>query len=247
MTEKQLCVEYQPHVCLETGSVAGFEALVRWHHPTRGRIGPDDFIPIAEDTGLIISLGDWVLKTACSQMKAWQNNGQNSNLVMSVNLSGRQLFQPDIAERIAQTLEETSLPPESLRLEITESVLIQDYLEAAEKLRQLSALGIKLAVDDFGTGYSTLGRLRNFNVDVLKIDRVFIHDMKLATEGTEIVQAIIALGHGLQMKVNAEGIESDCQLAKLRKMGCDEGQGFLFAASLRPKAAAALLAQNRQW
>ena len=247
MTEKQFYVKYQPHICLKTGKVAGFEALVRWYHPTRGRIGPNDFISIAEDTGLILPLGDWVLKTACAQMKAWQNNGHNAALVISVNISGRQLFQPDITERVARILEETGLPPKNLRLEITESVLIQNYLEAAKKLHQLSSLGIKLAIDDFGTGYSSLGRLRNFSVDVLKIDRMFIHDMKMATEGVEIVQAIVALGHGLQMSVNAEGIESDCQLVKLRKMGCDEGQGFLFAASLRPKAAAALLTQNRRW
>ncbi len=246
MTEKQLRVEYQPHVCLKTGKVSGFEALARWRHPTRGKIGPDDFIPIAEDTGLILPLGNWVLKTACAQLKAWQTNG-HSALVMSVNLSGRQLFQSDVAKRVAQVLEKTGLPPQNLRLEITESVLIQDFSESAKKLNQLSALGVQLAIDDFGTGYSSLGRLRNFSVDVLKIDRFFIRDMKLAPEGAEIVQAIIVLGHSLQMRVNAEGIESECQLANLRQMGCDEGQGFLFAASLRPKAAAAFLAENRQW
>ncbi|MGB3292007.1 MAG: EAL domain-containing protein [Phormidesmis sp.] len=227
--------------------MAGFEALVRWHHPTRGRIGPNAFIPIAEDTGLIVPLGYWVLKTACYQLKDWHNSSQNYALIMSVNLSGRQLFQPDVAEQVAKVLEKTALPPQNLRLEITESVLIRDFSESAKKLSQLSALGVQLAIDDFGTGYSSLGRLRNFSVDVLKIDRIFIHDMKLAPEGAEIVQAIVALGHGLQMRINAEGIESECQLAKLREMGCDEGQGFLFAASLRPKAAAALLAESQQW
>lgn len=247
MTKNQLCVKYQPHVCLKTGKVAGFEALARWHHPTKGNIGPDNFIPIAEDTGLILPLGYWVLKTACSQLKAWQNSGQDAALIMSVNLSGRQLFQPDVAARVAQVLEKTGLLPQSLRLEITESVLIKNLSESVKKLNQLSALGVQLAIDDFGTGYSSLGRLHNFSVDVLKIDRVFIRDMKLAAEGAEIAQAIIALGHGLRMSVSAEGIESNCQLTTLRKMGCDEGQGFLFAASLRPKAAAALLAENRQW
>lgn len=246
MTENQLRVEYQPHVCLESGKISGFEALARWHHPTKGRIGPSDFIPVAEEAGLILPLGYWVLKTACRQLKAWQNSG-HSALVISVNLSGIQLFQPDIAERVAQILEKTDLSPQSLRLEITESVLIRDFAEAAKKLKQLNLLGVQLAIDDFGTGYSSLGRLSNFSVDILKIDRVFIHHMYLAEEGAEIVQAIIALGHGLQMKINAEGIEKECQLAALRKMGCDEGQGFLFAASLRSEVAANLLSKNRRW
>ncbi len=245
MIENQLRVEYQPHVCLKSGKISGFEALARWHHPQKGRIGPSDFIPIAEDTGLILPLGYWVLKTACCQLKAWQSG--HPALVMSVNFSGRQLFQPDVAQRVAQVLEQSDLSPQSLRLEITESVLMQDFAEAARKLKQLSSIGIQLAVDDFGTGYSSLGRLRNFNVDVLKIDRFFIRDMYSAEEGREIVQAIIALGHGLQMRINAEGIEEECQLTNLRKMGCDEGQGFLFAASLKPKVAAALLAEDRQW
>ncbi len=245
MIENQLLVEYQPHVCLKSGKISGFEALVRWHHPHKGRIGPNDFIPIAEDTGLILPLGYWVLKTACYQAKVWQ--GKYPTLVMSVNLSGKQLFQPNVAERVAQILEQTGLSPQTLRLEITESVLMQNFAEAAQKLKQLSATGVQLAIDDFGTGYSSLGRLRNFSADILKIDRVFIRDMHSAKEGTEIVQAIIALGHGLHMRINAEGIENECQLANLRKIGCDEGQGFLFAASLKPKVAAALLAENRQW
>ncbi|MGB3614486.1 MAG: EAL domain-containing protein [Elainellaceae cyanobacterium] len=245
MTENQLRVEYQPHVCLKSGKISGFEALIRWHHPHRGRIGPNDFIPVAEDTGLIFPLGNWVLKTACCQLKAWQSD--HPALVMSVNLSGRQLFQPDIAGRVAQILDQADLPPQNLRLEITESVLIQDFAEVAQKLKQLSLLGVQLAVDDFSTGYSSLGRLRNFNVDILKIDRIFIHDMDSSEEGMEIVQAMIALGRGLQMRINAEGIENDCQLANLRKMDCNEGQGFLFAASLKPKGAADLLGEDRRW
>ncbi len=247
MTENQLRVEYQPHICLKTGRVAGFEALIRWHHPVKGRIGPNEFIPIAEDTGLILPLGYWVLKTACYQLKDWRSRRENTALVMSVNLSGRQLFQPDIVGRVAKVLKQTALPPESLRLEITESVLSQDFLESAGTLSQLSRLGVQLAIDDFGTGYSSLGRLRNFSVDILKIDRVFIRDMKLAAEGAEMVQAIIDLGHALHMRINAEGIENEWQLASLRKMGCDEGQGFLFAAALKPQAATALLAKNQRW
>ena len=245
MTENQLRVEYQPHVCLKSGKITGFEALVRWHHPHRGIIGPSDFIPIAEDTGLILPLGDWVLKTACRQLKTWQSS--YPSLVMSVNLSGRQLFQPDVAERVAQILQQTHLSPQALRLEITESVLMQNFAEAAQRLKQLSSMGVQLAIDDFGTGYSSLGRLRSFSADILKIDQIFIRDMYSATEGKEIVQAVIALGHGLKMRVIAEGIEEEYQLESLRKMGCDEGQGLLFAASLRPETAAILLAKDCQW
>ncbi len=247
MTKPQFQVEYQPHVDLATGKLSGFEALVRWHHPTQGRIGPSDFIPIAEDTGLILPLGYWVLKTACRQLKTWQSDGQRDSLIMSVNLSGKQLFQPDIANQIAQVLEQVDLNPQNLRLEITESILIKDFVEAARRLNQLSTLGIQLAIDDFGTGYSSLGRLRRFSVDVLKIDRGFIHEMGSLGESLEIVQAIIALGHGLNMKINAEGIENECQLNNLKKMGCDEGQGFFFAASLTAEAAADLMAQQRCW
>ena len=245
MIEPQLRVEYQPHVCLKSGKISGFEALARWDHPHKGKIKSSDFIPIAEDTGLILPLGYWVLKTACYQLKDWQS--RHASLTMSVNLSGKQLFQPDVAERVAQILEQTNLPPQTLRLEITESVLMKNFAEAAQKLKQLSAMGVQLAIDDFGTGYSSLGRLRSFNADVLKIDQIFIRDMHSVAEGIEIVQAIIALGHGLKMSVIAEGIERECQLANLREMGCDEGQGFLFAASLKPAIAAALLASDRQW
>jgi len=245
MTENQLRVEYQPHVCLKSGKITGFEALVRWHHPHRGIIGPSDFIPIAEDTGLILPLGDWVLKTACRQLKTWQSS--YPSLVMSVNLSGRQLFQSDVAERVAQILQQTHLSPQALRLEITESVLMQNFAEAAQRLKQLSSMGVRLAIDDFGTGYSSLGRLRSFSADILKIDQIFIRDMYSAAEGKEIVQAVIALGHGLKMRVIAEGIEEEYQLESLRKMGCDEGQGLLFAASLKPETAAILLAKDCQW
>ncbi len=245
MTENQLRVEYQPHVCLKSGRITGFEALVRWHHPHRGIIGPNDFIPIAEDTGLILPLGDWVLKTACRQLKTWQSS--YPSLVMSVNLSGRQLFQSDVAERVAQILQQSCLSPQTLRLEITESVLMQNFAEAAQRLKQLSSMGVRLAIDDFGTGYSSLGRLRSFSADILKIDQIFIRDMYSAAEGKEIVQAVIALGHGLKMRVIAEGIEEEYQLESLRKMGCDEGQGLLFAASLRPETAAILLAKDCQW
>lgn len=226
MGSNQFQVEYQPYISLATGRISGFEALVRWYHPTRGRIGPHDFIPIAEDAELILPLGFWVLKTACRQLKTWQHSGQCESLIMSVNLSGKQLFQPDIARRVDQVLRQVDLNPQNLRLEITESILIQDFAEAAKRLHQISVLGVQLAIDDFGTGYSSLGRLRQFSVDVLKIDRGFIREMGPLGKSPEIVQAIIALGHGLSMQVNAEGIENERQLHSLRKMGCDEGQGF---------------------
>lgn len=247
MSEKQFRVEYQPYLSLDTDKICGFEALLRWHHPTEGKISPNEFIPIAEDIGTIVPLGYWVLNTACHQLKVWQNIKQDSSLSISVNLSGKQLFQPDLVERISEILQRADLVPSSLRLEITESVLIENLSEASIRLKQISALGVELAIDDFGTGYSSLDRLRSFTVNVLKIDRVFIREMGASGEKTEIVRAIIALGHSLGMKINAEGIETVGQLANLRSMGCDEGQGFFFARPLKADGAERLLTGECQW
>lgn len=247
MSENQFGVEYQPYVSLDTGKICGFEALLRWYHPTEGRISPNEFIPIAEDIGAIVPLGYWVLNTACHQLKVWQNLKPNASLSISVNLSGRQLFQPDLVEQISQTLQRVDLPANSLRLEITESVLIENFPEAAMRLKQLGDLGVELAIDDFGTGYSSLDRLRSFNVSVLKIDRVFIRQMGLLGERSEILRAIVALGHSLKMKINAEGIETAGQLANLRSMGCNEGQGFFFAHPLTADGVNSLLAAECQW
>lgn len=246
MANSPFVVEYQPHFCFHSGFLSGFEALIRWNHPIRGRIPPAEFIPIAEDTGLIIPLGYWVLKKACCQLKSWQDTFHPLTvpLKIAVNLSGKQLLQPDIVDQVVLTLEETGLVASCLRLEITESVLIDNLVVAKARLKELSELGVQLAIDDFGTGYSSLARLREFRVDVLKIDRSFIHQMQAADGNTEIVKAIIELGHSLNMSVNAEGIEAPYQLSNLKNLGCNEGQGLLFSRALAPHPAAKLIADS---
>ncbi|MGC1306348.1 MAG: EAL domain-containing protein [Phormidesmis sp.] len=226
MSKNQFRVEYQPHICLRTGKIGGFEALVRWEHPTSGRRCPNEFIPIAEETGLILPLGYWVLKTACRQQKEWQATLPNPPAIISVNLSVKQLIQPDVAQRVAEILQQVDLAPHHLRLEITEGVLIENLKDVMGRLNQLSALGIQLAIDDFGTGYSSLARLRTFNFDVLKIDRLFVREISSIEAKTAIIKAIIELGHSLNIRINAEGIEYEHQLTTLKALGCDEGQGF---------------------
>ncbi|EDX85666.1 cyclic diguanylate phosphodiesterase (EAL) domain, putative [Synechococcus sp. PCC 7335] len=246
MANPPFIVEYQPHLCFSTGYLSGFEALVRWEHPTHGRISPANFIPIAEETGLIIPLGAWVLKTACCQLKSWQDTFPRfkSPLIIAVNFSGKQLLQPNIVGEVAHILKKTGLAASCLRLEITESVLINNLTVAKTRLKELSQLGIQLAIDDFGTGYSSLARLREFEVDVLKIDQSFIHQMQALDENTEFIKAIIELGHSLNMSINAEGIETPSQLSNLKKLGCDEGQGLLFSRSLPPHPAEKLIAES---
>ncbi len=244
MPKSAFLVEYQPHICFHGECLSGFEALVRWNHPTRGWICPTEFIPIAEDTGLIVPLGLWILKTACQQLKLWQMTFPSCTLKMSVNFSGKQLLQPDVVAQVSDILEETSLNAESLRLEITESVLINNLETAQSRLNQLSNIGIQLAIDDFGTGYSSLARLRDFKVNTLKIDQSFVRQMQAVDENTEIVRAIIELGHSLDMSVNAEGIEAVHQLSNLKKLGCDEGQGFLFSRPLAPLPATKFIADS---
>ena len=237
---QELELYYQPIISLTTGTITGFEALLRWQHPTRGFISPSEFIPVAEDTGMITSIGRWVLREACRQMCAWQAAFPQS-LTVSVNISGQQFIQPDLVEQIEQILQITGFAANRLKLEITESVLIANAQEVALILEQLKALGVKFAIDDFGTGYSSLSRLYELRVDTLKIDRSFIERMNLS-EGTEIVQAIIALAHSLNIQVTAEGVETEAQLATLRTLRCDEGQGYFFARPQPSQIAQNLLA-----
>ncbi|MGC9506283.1 putative bifunctional diguanylate cyclase/phosphodiesterase, partial [Baaleninema sp.] len=241
-------VYYQPLVRLSSGKISGFEALVRWQHPHRGLVSPGQFIPVMEETGSIVPLGAWVLDRACSQTRLWQRQfPSRQRLQVSVNLSGKQLQSPDLVERISEILSCTRLVPQWLKLEITESVVMEDVEATIVVLQRLKALGVKLSIDDFGTGYSSLSYLNRFPVDTLKIDRSFVQRMGDSREDREIVRTIITLAHTLGMDTIAEGVETPEDLRHLRDLGCDYGQGYWFAKPLPPSAAAQLLARRPRW
>jgi len=232
----ELVLHYQPKVDLRTGEIIGFEALVRWQHPTRGLVPPLDFIGVAEATGLIVPLGRWVLTEACRQAVTWDRP-----LTMAVNLSVRQFEAGDVAEMVAEVLAETGMPPERLVLEMTESVLLTDTDDNLARIVSLKALGVQLAMDDFGTGYSSLAYLRRFPMDVLKIDRSFVDRLGGESEDEALVRTIVRLGQRFGMQTVAEGIENETQLAILREMGCDFAQGYLLSRPLPGPDATALL------
>jgi diguanylate cyclase (GGDEF)-like protein len=236
----QLVVHFQPLIDLRSGRLEGFEALVRWQHPERGLLPPAAFIPLAEETDLIVHVGRWVLEESCRQAATW-------GTAVSVNLSGRQLEEPGLVDAVSETLRTSGLAPEQLWLEITETVLMHDSEATIERLRALKALGIKLAVDDFGTGYSSLRYLRRFPIDLLKMAKPFVDGLVASREGTALARTIIELGSSLGLRTVAEGIEGSHELAQLRRMGCDLGQGFLFARPMPAAEAAALLASGRVW
>ena len=234
---------YQPIVDLETGRPLGVEALVRWHHPERGVVAPMTFIPLAEETGLIVPLGRWVLEEACRTGARWARGTDGQALgYLTVNISGRQLGQPDFVETVTAALAASGMPPAFLVLEITESAVVQQPELALTRLEALKALGVRLAIDDFGTGYSSLSYLNKFPIDVLKIDKSFVDQVTDGGQPTALTSAIIALGDALSLRTVAEGVESAEQLAALRGMGCAAGQGFLFARPLDAHAVDALLA-----
>jgi diguanylate cyclase (GGDEF)-like protein/PAS domain S-box-containing protein len=241
-------VYYQPIVALESGSINGFEALVRWQHPQRGFVPPTEFVPVAEETKLIIPIGAWVLREACQQIRAWQVRfPANPPLLISVNLSSRQFLQPRLVEQIGRTLQKFDLETSCVKLEITESVLMDNVDSAIAILTRLRALGIKLGIDDFGTGYSSLSYLHRFPFDILKIDSSFVSRIGTDSESAEIVRTIVMLAHNLGMEVIAEGVETAQQLTYLRALGCEYGQGYLFSQPVEAEAAAALLASKPQW
>lgn len=245
---REFTLYYQPIIALQTGRIHGFEALVRWLHPRRGLISPSEFIPIAEETGLILPIGWWVIREAAHQIRKWQiEYGDDSPLSVSVNLSGRQFADPDLVEKIAIILEETNLDPRRLVLEITESVIMENAESLVELISRLKALEIELHIDDFGTGYSSLSYLHRFPIDKLKIDRSFISQMNERTENAEIARAIVTLAHTLGMGVIAEGIESQEHVDQLKEFQCECGQGFYFCRPLNAEAAGALLSENRTW
>lgn len=233
LEKDELCVYYQPIVSLASGELHGFEALVRWQHPERGMVSPCDFIPLAEETGLILPIGLRVLRDACLQLRKWQQYSlSNRDMIMSVNLSGKQLEQPDLIERIEEVLDESQINPWHLKLEITETVVMENPELAAITLAKLRSLGVRLSIDDFGTGYSSLSYLNRFPVDTLKIDRSFVTSMNVADENLQIVKTIITLAGNLGMQVVAEGVETEEQLHQLKSLKCQYGQGYLFSTPL---------------
>ena len=245
---EELRVYYQPIVALENGQLAGFEALIRWQHPERGFINPSDFIPLAEDTGLIVPLGLWILKRACQQLCQWQwQSPANRSLFMSVNLSGKQVAQPDLVENIRDILDETHVDAKHLKLEITESAVMENAEMAARLLKRLKALGVQLSIDDFGTGYSSLSYLHRFPVNTLKIDRSFVGRIGEAAENIEIVRTVISLAENMGMEVVAEGIETLSQLTQLRKLKCQYGQGYLFSRPVDAESVSAWISKKPHW
>ena len=236
----EFTVEYQPTVELSSSSIVGVEALLRWNHPRRGLVGPSEFIPLAEEAGVITALGKWVLFQACRQMKEWQNRFQSDPpLYVSVNVSGRQM-QPGIVDEVRAALLDSGLPPQSLVLELTESVMMHDVPTTVVLLDQLKSLGVRLAIDDFGTGYSSLSYIRQFPFDILKIDKSFVDDAGGASE-RELTSAIVEIGRTLNLELIAEGIERADQFRRLRALNCESGQGYYFAKPMTPGAFEELL------
>lgn len=235
----ELSLEYQPQYSLATGRICGMEALLRWRHPALGPVPPSEFIPIAEQTGLILPIGDWALRAACSQARAWQLAGVPVRV--AVNISGLQLIQPDFPASVAEALSHSGLPAHLLELEITETVIVQDDARAVHSIAELRALGVEIAIDDFGTGHSSFARLSSFPVDRLKIDRAFVHKAHMSSADNAIASAMISMARMLNIEVVAEGIEETAQLLLLQERCCDLGQGNLLSRPLRPAEALDLL------
>jgi diguanylate cyclase (GGDEF)-like protein len=238
----EFSILYQPQFDVRTSGVSGMEALLRWENPELGMISPDEFIPIAEETGMIIELGEWVLRNACAQAKVWLDENLPP-VRMAVNVSGHQFVMKEFPQLVAAIIQESGIDPAMLELEITESVVMKDEVWAEKALLELKKIGVSLAIDDFGTGYSSLGRLRNFAVDRLKIDRSFVTSLIDCDDDRAIAQAIISMSRSLKIKVTAEGVENFPQLAFLLENECQEAQGFLFSRALSPADAQKLLAR----
>ena len=242
----ELIVYYQPIINLKTMELTGFEALMRWNHPQRGLIPPGEFIPVAEETNFIVPLTLWILQKSCAQLAVWQQRSLlNKNLMMSVNLSGKHFAQPDIVEQIRWIIKDTGVNPAYLKLEITESAIMENAESTIAMLKSLRQLGVQLSIDDFGTGYSSLSYLHRFPIDMLKVDRAFVSTMEDGTENGEIVRTIIALAKTLNLSVVAEGIETIHQLHQLKILDCEYGQGYLFSPPLPANEAEMILDDNK--
>ena len=248
ITNREFELYYQPIVCLQTGVIQGFEALVRWISPTRGFVSPGDFIPIAEETGSIVPMGKWILETACKRMQQWRKQFTHAeSIMMSVNLSSRQFAQADLIAQIQEALIVTELNAANLKLEITESMVMDDVENTIILLKCLKELGLKISMDDFGTGFSSFSYLHRFPVDTLKIDRSFVTNMSQGEKNREIVSTIVILAHKLGMDVIAEGIETESERAIIQSFDCEYGQGYFFAKPLSETEATQLLADNVRW
>ena len=228
IAKKQLEMFYQPIVSVGSHEVIAFEALIRWHHPDRGMVSPAEFIPVAEETGLIIPLGEWIIRQVCSDALTWPRNVR-----VAINLSPVQFRSPDLVKTVFSALAVTHLDPSRLELEITETALLQDSDAVLEKLHQLKSYGVQISMDDFGTGYSSLSYLRSFPFDKIKIDQSFVRGLGKREDSLAIVRAVISLGRNLGMTTTAEGVETNDQLGILRAERCDEVQGFLFSPAVR--------------
>ncbi|MGC9505069.1 two-component system response regulator [Baaleninema sp.] len=248
LEREEFCVHYQPIIDLRNGKIAGFEALVRWLHPERGLVSPVRFIPAAEETGLIVPIGAWVLQQACSQLHQWHQQFPHArHLTIAVNISVKQFAQTDLLRQIDSILEETGLNGKFLKLEITESTIVGNYQAAKAVLEELRNRRIQLSIDDFGTGYSSLSHLHRLPVDMLKIDRSFVDPIDDDSDEREIVQAIVTLAHSLNMQVIAEGVETAVHVAQLRNLGCEFGQGYYFSKPLDCEGCTETIASDPQW
>lgn len=242
---EELKLRYQPVIDIDCNQVVAVEALIRWHHPQHGSISPGEFIPVMEETGVITIIGRWVLKEACQQVYQWQQQ-LNKTIKLNVNISARQLTQNDLVEQVKAILEETQFPAENLRLEITETAIMQNSVEALGVLKALRSLNVGLCIDDFGIGYSSLSRLQQLPIDILKIDRSFVQNIGDRGENTEIVRTIIDLAESLEMGIVAEGVETKTQLEGLRTLGCRHIQGFYFAKPMTPEETLRFIKQTNQ-
>jgi EAL domain-containing protein (putative c-di-GMP-specific phosphodiesterase class I) len=243
----QLRLHYQPKIDMASGRIMGAEALLRWAHPERGMVTPSEFIGLAEETGLIVRIGAWVLDEAVRQATAWRQRGLLDTFTVAVNLSPRQLMAPGLVTTVARALERYGWPPEQLILELTESILVDDSDTALGVLRQLKELGVLLAIDDFGTGYSSLGYLHRFPFDIVKVDRQFVTPLGADGEGSAVATAVMHMARALGLQTVAEGVESAEQLAGLRALGCDRAQGFYFAEAVPGPELTKLLLDSPSW